>query len=82
MLMDFNVVFQDKLYHFAPFDTGLYYYDSRVAPEEVTKIVMPKTNNIFSSYLFIQTVEDNKRFYSDSENKGVERARLQQENIG
>ena len=32
----FNVVYDNKLYYFAPFDTGLYYFDTSKAPQTVS----------------------------------------------
>lgn len=58
----FKVTYDGKIYHFKPFDTGLYYYDTTDTPvlaADNTSLV--KNNNVVSSYSFIQTVEDNKK---------------------
>ena len=74
----FNVSYHGKLYHFLPFENGLYYYDTRVEPRSA----VDKTKDEFSSYSFLQSVDDNKLFYTQREIKGAENARLQQEAIG
>ena len=74
----FNVVYDNKLYYFAPFDTGLYYFDTSKAPQ----IVSDKTKSSISPYSLLQSVEHNKKFYSMAEIKGADNARKQQEEIG
>ena len=59
----FKVTYDGKVYHFQPLDTGLYYYDTNIAPEVVDGNTMDKNNEIVSSYSFLQTVEDNKIFF-------------------
>ena len=71
----FNVIYWGKLYYFASFDTGLYYFDASKAPQTVSG----KTKSSVSPYLFLQSVEDNKKFYSMTKIKGVDNARKQQE---
>ena len=74
----FNVTFGDKLYQFTPFENGLYYFDTRTGPRSVCD----KTKSDVSTYSLLQTVNDNKQFYTASEIKGAETARLQQEELG
>ena len=74
----FNVTYGDKLYYFAPFDTGLYYFDTSKALQTVSS----KTKSSVSPYSLLQSVEDNKKFYSMAEIKGADNARKQQEEIG
>ena len=74
----FNVTYQGKYYQFLPFENGLYYFDTRNEPRSVDD----NTNNEVSPYLLLQTVEDNKAFYTQREIKGAENARLQQEALG
>ena len=71
----FNVTYMGKMYHFLPYENGLYYYDSRVEPRSIAD----KTKEVVNHYSFLQSVEDNKAFYSQREIKGAEIARLQQE---
>ena len=75
----FNVVYGGKLYYFAPFENGLYYFDTR---EEARSVENTNTNTDVSSYSLLQTIDDNKQFYTDREIKGAERARLLQEELG
>ena len=72
------MVYDNKLYYFAPFDTGLYYFDTSKAPQ----IVSDKTKSSISPYSLLQSVEHNKKFYSMAEIKGADNARKQQEEIG
>ena len=44
--------------------------------------INPNTKDMLSTYSFIQTVNDNKQFYAAAEIKGVEQARIQQEELG
>ena len=66
------------MYHFLPYENGLYYYDTRVEPRSVTD----KAKEVVNPYSFLQSVEDNKVFYSQREIKGAVISRLQQEEIG
>ena len=75
---DFYVVYGGKLYRFEPYDNGLYYYDTTKAPT----VVKDNISKQFTSYSFLQTIEDNKAFYTDLEVKGADAARKQQEEIG
>ena len=75
----FNVTCLGKLYHFLPFENGLYYFDTRNEPRSVE---YNTTKDIVSPYFLLQSVEDNKAFYTQREIKGAENARLQQEAIG
>ena len=74
----FNVIFEGKLYCFKPYENGLYYYDSRAAPV----LVGDKDKSPVYPYSFLQSVEDNKAFYTANEIKGADSARRQQEEIG
>ena len=74
----FNVTYLGKLYHFLPFENGLYYFDTRTAPRSVED----NFKDIVSPYLFLQSVEDNKAFCTQNEIKAAENARLQQEALG
>ena len=74
----FNVTYKGKLYHFLPFDNGLYYFDTRNEPRSVDD----NTNDVITPYLLLQSVEDNKAFYTQREIKGAENARLLQEALG
>ena len=69
------------MYHFQPFHLGLYFYDMRMEPQDVTNI---NSNNkaLLFPYSFLQLVHDNKQFYTDAEIKGAERVRTQQEELG
>jgi len=75
----FSATFYTKLYYFAPFRNGLYYFDTRVGPRSVNNI---KSNTKCSPYSLMQTVADNKKFYTAQKIKGAENARLLQEKIG
>ena len=57
----FNVTYLGKLYHFIPFENGLYYFDTRNEPRSVEDNT---TKDIVSPYFLLQTVEDNKAFYT------------------
>ena len=74
----FNVIYWGKLYYFASFDTGLYYVDTSKAPQKVSS----KTKSSVFPYSLLQSVEDNKKFYSMAEIKGADNAPKQQEEIG
>lgn len=78
--MDFDVLYENKIYHFAPFEHGhdLYYFDTRQEPRSVEANI----NDDISPYSFLQTVDDNKQYYTDCEIKGAEKARLLQEELG
>ena len=79
----FSVTYQNQVFHFMPFATGLYYYDTNCAPQVITKDegeTKPKSN--VTHYSLLQTVNDNKQYFTDAEIKGAEKARLQQEHIG
>ena len=67
----FNVDFEGKLYYFQPFDNGLYYYDSRVHPV----VVKDNIKTPVSSYSLLQSVANNKVFYTTNEIKGADFAR-------
>ena len=74
----FDMIYGDKLYYFAPFDTGLYYFDTSKALQTVSG----KTKSSIYPYSLLQSVEDNKKFYSIAEIKGADNAHKQQEEIG
>ena len=80
----FCVFYNNLVFYFAPFDAGkwLYYYDTSAAPDlvEVGVVNANKPKTTVSPYSFVQTVNDNKAFYTDCEMKGVENAWLQQKN--
>jgi len=59
----FSVMLDAKLYYFAPFKNGLYYFDTCVGPRSVNNI---KFNTKFSPYSLLQTVADNKKFSTAS----------------
>ena len=77
----FHVTYKGKGYQFNPFHSGLYYYDTRVAPQDVVTI-NPNTKSMLSPYSFLQTVNDNKKFYTAAEIKEAENACIQQEELG
>ena len=74
----FNVTYLGKFYHFLPFENGLYYFDTRIEP----KSVEDNNKEVVSPYSLLQSVVDNKAFYTQREIKGAENARLQQEALG
>ena len=74
----FHVTYAGKKYHFLPYSTGLYYWDTLREPITVDT----NTNDNVSPYSLLQSVEDNKKFYTSSEIKGAENARRQQEELG
>ena len=45
----FNVTYLVKMYHFLPYENGLYYYDTRVEPRSVTD----KTKEVVNPYSFL-----------------------------
>ena len=77
----FNVTYKGYFYQFFPFGNGLYYWDTRKAPTKL-KVEEAKSKVEVNPYFFLQSVADNKAFYTPAEIKGAERARLQQEAIG
>ena len=73
----FNATYKGQLFHFSPYENGLYYYDTRMEAKRVpTKSNKSKT--IVSPYSLLQFVEDNKQFYTQREIKGAKTACLQQ----
>ncbi len=74
-----HVNYKGLEYCFAPFNAGLYYYHTRVPPKNVNATATVSGGNTDRSvtrYSFLQTVNDNKSFYTDNEVKGAEKARL------
>ena len=69
------VHYKDKVYKFKECAEGLYYYDTATSEP-----IKPKTNVI--SYSFLETVKDNKEYYTSQEIKGAELARKTQQEIG
>jgi len=57
----FSVIFDARLYYFAPFKNGLYYFDTRVGSRNVSNI---NSSDKFTPYFLMQTVADNKKFYN------------------
>ena len=80
--LGFNVTYKGKLYHFAPYKNGLYYFDTRIGPRSVDADHDGKSKSSVSPHFLLQTVSDNKEFYSAREIQGAERARIQQEELG
>ena len=74
----FKVIYGNKLYRFLPYNHGLFYYDTTVEPENITI----EFKNEVNPYSFLQTVDDNKEYFTATEIKGAEAARFQQEEIG
>lgn len=74
----FKVVFDRKLYKFAPFANRLYYYDTRVGPETVDT---PKPKSKLYRYSLLQSVADNKSFYTAREIKGAEKHGYNKKNL-
>eukprot|EP00957_Ditylum_brightwellii_P029029 2193201-Ditylum_brightwellii.AAC.1 len=61
----------DKVIKFKECDDGLYYFDT-AAP--LAHFVGVTSNNGVISYLFLQTVAENLKYYSKQEIEGVEEA--------
>ena len=74
----FNVLYKNKLYVFLPFATGLYYFDTRTTPQQVSD----KTKLSVSPYSLLRSVDDNKEYYSIDKIKRADADRQQQEEIG
>ena len=68
-----HVAYGDDIYTFTEGKDGLYYIDTADLSKHKQSVM---------SYCFIQTVKDNKRYFTDAENKSAERARLLQVELG
>ena len=55
----FNVFYNNKAYHIAPFCNGLYYYNTRATPKDLSNMKGDKPKVTVYSYSYLQTIEDN-----------------------
>ena len=69
----FNVTYLGKIHRFLPFENSFYYFNTRTEPRSVED----NTKEFVSPYSLLQSIEENKAFYTQREIKGAENARLQ-----
>jgi hypothetical protein len=67
------VEFEGEIFKFEECDNGLYFYDT---------IVPSKSKLVSTPYSFLETVKDNKEYFTNHEIKGAETARSLQQEIG
>jgi hypothetical protein len=67
-----SVHFQGSIYKFSEHQEGLYYMDM----DEL------KSKDEISPYCFLESVQDNKSYFSDAEIKGADNARILQQEMG
>jgi hypothetical protein len=75
------VTYGDKVFRFEPYSSGLYYYDTRIAPT-IQNSETTKTSCNITPYSLLQTVEENKEYFTADEIKGADNARKLQQEIG